>query len=83
MTRHDIETKIRAFLSEVKDGLDYSAASPDTSFEDAGLDSLDSSSLLLLVQEEFGVDITDEDADRLTTIAKLRDFILQAVEERG
>lgn len=75
MTHEQIDAKLRAMLTEVKDGLDYSATSVDTTFGDAGLDSLDSSSLLLLVQEEFDVEISDEDADRLDTIAKLRDYL--------
>lgn len=82
MTNNDIDTKIRELLSEVKDGLDYSATTLDTPLGDAGLDSLDISSLLLLVQETFDVEISDDDADRLDTIGKMRDFIAQSLRER-
>jgi acyl carrier protein len=69
------ETTIRALLSEVKDGLDYSTISVDTEFGNAGFDSLDVASLLLAVQEHFHLEISDEDAEQLNTIAQLRDYI--------
>lgn len=70
-----IEQKVREFLSEVRDGQDYTKTSVDIDFEEAGLDSLDSASLLLAVQEAYDVDISDDDASELTTIRKLVDYI--------
>jgi acyl carrier protein len=70
-----IEQKVREFLSEVRDGQDYTKASVDIDFEEAGLDSLDTASLLLAVQEAYNVDISDDDASDLTTIRKLVDYI--------
>lgn len=70
-----IETTVRNMLSRIKDGLDYSNTSLDTEFGNAGFDSLDTASLLLEIQEEFGLTISDDDAERLDTIGKLVSYI--------
>lgn len=46
--------------------------------EDLGLDSLDSVELVMSVEEEFGIEIPDEVAEKLTTVPEL----LQYLEER-
>lgn len=70
-----IEQKVRELLSEVREGQDYTKASVDIDFEEAGLDSLDTASLLLALQEAYDVDISDDDATELTTIRKVTDYI--------
>jgi acyl carrier protein len=74
-----IEQKVRELISEVRDGQDYSKASADINFEEAGLDSLDTSSLLLAVQETYDLNISDDDADKLDTIRKVVDYIAARV----
>jgi len=46
--------------------------------DDLGLDSLDAVELVMAVEEEFGFEIPDEDAEKLTTIPEL----LRYLEER-
>jgi acyl carrier protein len=70
-----IEATVRNMLSEIKDGLDYSTTSLDTQFGNAGFDSLDTASLLLNIQEEFDLTISDDEADSLDTIGKLVNYI--------
>ena len=42
---------------------------PDASFiEDLGADSLDIVELIMALEEEFGVEIPDEDAEKITTV---------------
>jgi len=50
---------------------------PTRSFEDNGLDSLDFMSLLMSVQELFGIMISNEEAETLATPIDLSDFIAQ------
>lgn len=71
----EIEKTVRELVSEVKDGLDYSSTSLDREFDDAGLDSLDHATLLLSIQERYNLNISDDDAETLTTIGKLVDYI--------
>jgi len=43
--------------------------------EDLGADSLDTVELVMALEEEFGVDIPDEDAVKITTVKDAIDYI--------
>lgn len=43
--------------------------------EDLGIDSLDLVGVLLKVQDDFGVEIEDDDIVKLTTIARLTEYV--------
>ena len=62
----DVENQImevtRNFLEGVTNG-DISKLDKDSSFEDLGLDSLDSIDLIVELEESFGIDISNEDAE--------------------
>ena len=50
--------------------MDPDDITPDASFvNDLGADSLDLFQLILKIEEEFGVEISAEEADRVTTVA--------------
>lgn len=54
---------------------------PDSNFvEDLGVDSLDKVEIVLAVEEEFGIDIPDADAERLRTVQNLVDYVVEASE---
>lgn len=44
--------------------------------EDLGADSLDVVELVMALEEEFEMEITDEDAEKLMTIKEIVDFIV-------
>ncbi|MBH37545.1 acyl carrier protein [bacterium] len=44
--------------------------------DDLGADSLDTVELVMALEEEFGTEIADEDAEKLTTVTKTVEFIL-------
>ena len=46
-----------------------------TTLEDLGADSLDSVELIMAFEEEFGAAIPEEDAEKLTTIGKVVDYL--------
>ena len=49
---------------------------PDASFvEDLGADSLDTVELVMAVEEEFGLEIPDDEAENITTIKSAVDWI--------
>jgi len=51
---------------------------PDAKFiEDLGADSLDIVELVMALEEEFGMDIPDEDADKLKTVGDAMDYLKQ------
>lgn len=43
---------------------------------DLGADSLDTVELVMAFEEEFGVEIPDEDAEKITTVGQAVDFIV-------
>jgi len=49
---------------------------PDAKFiEDLGADSLDIVELVMALEEEFGMDIPDEDADKLKTVGDAMNYL--------
>ncbi len=49
--------------------------------EDLGADSLDQVELIMALEEEFGADIPDEDAEKMTTVGKAVEYITGQVSE--
>lgn len=57
-------------------GVDESKISPEVSFvDDLGMDSLDTVELVMALEEEFGVEIPDEDAEKIATVADAISYI--------
>lgn len=57
-------------------GVDISEVTPEASFiDDLGADSLDTVELVMAFEEEFGVEIPDEDAEKLTTVGTAIDYL--------
>jgi acyl carrier protein len=42
---------------------------------DLGADSLDTVELVMALEEEFGVEIPDEDAEKITTVQQALDYV--------
>ena len=50
--------------------------------EDLGADSLDTVELVMALEEEFGVEIPDEDAEKLTTVGDALKYIEEKVSSK-
>lgn len=49
---------------------------PEASFvEDLGADSLDIVELIMGIEEEFNIEIPDEDAEKLTTVGEAMEYV--------
>ncbi|HZS76242.1 MAG TPA: acyl carrier protein [Ktedonobacteraceae bacterium] len=57
-------------------GVDESEVVPGASFvEDLNADSLDLVELIMSLEEEFKLQISDEDAEKITTVQEAQDYI--------
>jgi acyl carrier protein len=57
-------------------GVDEDAVKPEASFaNDLGADSLDTVELVMALEEKFGVEIPDEDAEKIATVQNAVDYI--------
>jgi acyl carrier protein len=54
-----------------------------TFIDDLGADSLDVVEIIMELEEEFGIQIPDEDAEKITTVGEAIDYIRRLVEQRG
>ncbi len=76
MEREDLLKKIRAIVAD-KLSISEDQVTESASFiDDLGADSLDTVELVMALEDEFGLDIPDEDAEKLTTVGKAMDYIL-------
>jgi acyl carrier protein len=67
----------------IKDQLNVkeSEIKPESSFvDDLGADSLDTVELLMAIEEEFGIEIPDDDADKAKTVGDVIDYINNILE---
>ena len=71
----DIEVKVKKIISEQL-GVPEADVKPAASFvNDLGADSLDTVELVMALEEEFGVEIPDEDAEKIATVQNAIDYI--------
>lgn len=67
--------KIQEVLSEQFEVAADSITVDTNLVDDLGADSLDVVELIMSVEDEFGLSISDEDAANLTTVGKIVEFI--------
>ncbi len=71
----EIEQKVIDIVAEQM-GVDKAEITRDTSFiNDLNADSLDTVELVMALEEEFEIEIPDEDAEKITTVQQAIDYI--------
>jgi acyl carrier protein len=69
------EDKVKKIIAE-KLSVDLTEVIPEASFvDDLGADSLDLVELIMTMEEEFDIDISDEDAEKLESVKDAIDFV--------
>lgn len=75
MDQGPIEDRLRHIVAEQL-GVEESQVTPNASFEeDLNADSLDLVELIMSLEEEFGVEISEEDAEKIRTVGDALDYI--------
>ena len=70
-----VEERVKKIIAEQL-GVEEEEVTPEASFvEDLGADSLDTVELVMALEEEFEIEIPDEDAEKILTVGKALDYI--------
>jgi acyl carrier protein len=75
LDREEILNKIQEITAD-RLGVDASDVTPEASFrEDLEADSLDLVELIMELEEQFGMEIPDEEAEKITTVEEAVDYV--------
>ena len=70
-----VEERVKKIIGEQL-GVEEDEVTLEASFvEDLGADSLDTVEVVMALEEEFGIEIPDEDAEKILTVGKALDYI--------
>jgi acyl carrier protein len=81
LNREEIFAKVKVLIVEQL-GVDEDKVTLKANFrEDLEADSLDLVELIMAFEEEFGGEISDEEAQEITTVGQAVDYLLKHLEE--
>ena len=73
-----IEERVKQIVAEQL-GVDEEQVTPEAAFmDDLGADSLDTVELVMALEEEFDIEISDEDAEKIQKVQDAVDYINNA-----
>ncbi len=72
-----VDERLRKIIADQL-GVEEERVTPEAHFiEDLNADSLDLVELIMALEEEFGVEISDEEANNLTTVGAAQEYITE------
>lgn len=75
MNRKEIKEKVMEIIVSQLNVSDDEVTESASFIDDLGADSLDTVELVMQFEEEFDIEIPDEDAEKLTTVGKAIDYL--------
>lgn len=75
MKMEEVQSKLKEIVMD-RLNAEEDQIKPEASFvEDLGADSLDIVELIMGIEEEFDIEISDEDAEKLTTVGEAMEYV--------
>ena len=75
----DVAEKVKKIICEQLDVSEEDVVQDASFVDDLGADSLDQVELIMAMEEEFDVSISDEDAEKIATVKDAVDYITKAL----
>jgi len=76
----DLETRVKEIIADQL-GVEIEKLRDDANFvQDLGADSLDVVELVMAFEEEFGIEIPDEDAEKIRTVGDVINYLKERVQ---
>ncbi len=70
-----VRDKIKELIAKNIKGIDVSTITNEHTLEDLGADSLDSVEIVLAIEQEFDIEIEDNEFDELQNFGKLVEYV--------
>lgn len=80
MERDELFTKIKTIVADKLSISEDQITEKAAFIDDLGADSLDTVELVMALEDEFDLDIPDDEAEKLTTVGKSMDYVLNQVK---
>ena len=78
----NVEEKVKSIIADQL-SVEESQVKPEASFiNDLGAESLDTVELIMALEEEFGLEISDDEAEKIQTVQAAIDYIKAHVENK-
>ena len=78
----DFVERVKKIICEQLDVAEEDVVPTASFVDDLGADSLDQVELIMAMEEEFNVSITDEEAEKIVTVQDAIDYVKKAMEKR-
>ena len=75
----DVENRVKKIICEQLDVSEEDVVSKASFVDDLGADSLDQVELIMAMEEEFDISISDEDAENISIVQDTIDYITKAL----
>lgn len=66
--------KIASIISEQR-SIDKNSITLDSTLDSLGADSIDRVEIIIKIEEEFGIEINDEDSEKISTVGQAVDYV--------